>query len=119
MGRNNVFTLENILRWEKKNGTALNLSEKVLSNEISVNKAQETIRLIENPFFDREKEKECKVIEGFLQGNYNAAKAVELISVYDRKKSEKPTVIKLYPRTNGTSPSSQVISRTSNYLKTF
>lgn len=100
-GRNNVFTLENILRWERKNGTALNLSEKVISNEISVNKAQETIRLIENPSFDREKEKECKVIEGFLQGNYNAAKAVELIKVYDRKRNEKPTVINLYPEDKG------------------
>jgi len=97
-GRNNVFSLENILRWEKKNGTDLHLSEKVVSNEISVNKAQETIRLTENPSFDREKEKESKVIEGFLQGNYNAAKAVELLRVYDRKKSEKPTVINLYPK---------------------
>lgn len=97
-GRNNVFTLENILRWEKKNGTDLHLSEKVLTNEISVNKAQETIRLIEDPSFDREKEKECKVIEGFLQGNYNAAKAVDLLKVYERKKSEKPTVINIYPR---------------------
>lgn len=96
--RNNVFTLENILRWEKKNGTDLHLSEKVLSNEISVNKAQETIRLIEDPSYDREKEKECKVIEGFLQGNYNSTKAVELLKVYDRKKSEKPTVINIYPK---------------------
>ena len=97
-GRNNVFTLENILRWEKKNGTDLHLSEKVLTNEISVNKAQETIRLIEDPSFDREKEKECKVIEGFLQGNYNAAKAVDLIRVFNRKKSEKPSVINIYPK---------------------
>lgn len=97
-GRNNVFTLENILRWEKKNGTDLRLSEKVLTNEISVNRAQETIRLIEDPSFDKEKEKECKVIEGFLQGNYNAAKAVDLLKVYERKKSEKPTVINIYPR---------------------
>ena len=96
--RNNVFTLENILRWEKKNGTDLHLSEKVLSNEISVNKAQETIRLIEDPSFDREKERECKVIEGFLKGDYNAAKAVDLYRVYDKKKSEKPTVINIYPK---------------------
>lgn len=96
-GRNNVFTLENILRWEKKNGTDLHLSEKVLTNEISVNKAQETIRLTENPSFDREKEKECKIIEGFLQGDYNSEKAVELIKVYDRKRNELPTVIQLYP----------------------
>jgi len=95
--RNNVFTLENILRWEKKNGTDLHLSEKVISNEISVNKAQETLRLYELPSFDREKEKECKVIEGFLQGYYSAAKAVDLIKVYDRKKTERPTEIKLYP----------------------
>ncbi len=97
-GRNNVFTLENILRWEKKNGTDLHLSKRVLSNEISVNRAQETIRLIEDPSFDSEKEKECKVIEGFLKGDYNAAKAVDLLRVYDRKKSEKPTVIKIYPK---------------------
>lgn len=97
-GRNNVFTLENILRWEKRNETDLHLSEKVLTNEISVNRAQETIRLIEDPSFDKEKEKECKVIEGFLQGNYNAAKAVDLIRVFNRKKSEKPSVINIYPK---------------------
>lgn len=97
-GRNNVFTLENILRWEKRSNSDLHLSEKVLSNEISVNKAQETICLYEDPSFDSEKEKECKVIEGFLQGKYNAARANELIKVFDRKRTEKPTVINLYPK---------------------
>lgn len=97
-GRNNVFNLENILRWEKKSGSDLKLSEKVVTNEISINKGVETMRLIENPLFDREKERESKVIEGFLQGNYNAEKAVKLMGVYNKKKSEDPTLIKLYPK---------------------
>lgn len=97
-GRNNVFSLENILRWEKKSKVDINLSDKVISNEISINKAVETIRLYENPLFDREKEKESKVVEGFLQGNYKAEKAVKLMEVYIKKKSEDPTIIKLYPK---------------------
>ena len=98
--RNNVFNLENILRWEKESGSDLKLSEKVVSNEVSINKAVETMRLIENPLFDREKEKESKVVEGFLQGYYKAEKAVKLMEVYNKKKSEDPTIIKLYPKEN-------------------
>lgn len=94
--RNNVFSLENILRWEKRSNSDLHLSEKVVSNEISVNRALETIRLIENPSFDREREKESRVVEGFLQGNYNAEKAVKLMDVFNKKKTEKPTEIDLY-----------------------
>jgi DNA modification methylase len=96
--RNNVFNLENILRWEKESGSDLKLSEKVVSNEVSINKAVETMRLIENPLFDRENEKESKVVEGFLQGYYKAEKAVKLMEVYNKKKSEDPTIIKLYPK---------------------
>jgi len=96
--RNNVFNLENILRWEKESSSDLKLSEKVVSNEVSIYKAVETMRLIENPLFDREKEKESKVVEGFLQGNYNADRAVKLMEVYNMKKSEDPTIIKLYPK---------------------
>ena len=87
-----------ILRWEKKSKPDINLSEKVISNEISINKALETMSLTENPLFDREKEKESKIVEGFLQGNYNAEKAIKLMGTYDRKKSEDPTIIKLYPK---------------------
>jgi len=96
-GRNNVFNLENILKWEKRNGTDLHISERVVSNELAVLRGLETIGLVENPYFDREKEKECKVVQGFLDGNYNAAKAVQLMHTYDRKKSEGHTVINLYP----------------------
>jgi DNA modification methylase len=95
-GRNNVYSLENILRWEKKSNSDLHLSELVITNEISINKALETIRLIENPLFNREKEKESRIIEGYLKGTYNVEKAVRLMGVYDRKKSEGHTVIKLY-----------------------
>ncbi len=95
-GRNNVFNLENIIRWEKRSGSDHNFSEKVISNEISINKVLETIRLYENPSFNREKEKESKVIEGFIKGNYNAQTAVKLMGTFDRKKSEDHTTIKVH-----------------------
>jgi len=96
--RNNVISLENILLWEKETGSGLRLGEKVISNELSVLKALETIRLIEDPRFNKEKEKESQIIEGFLNGNYTADRAVKLMEVYDRKNSEGHTVIKLHPR---------------------
>lgn len=95
-GRNNVFSLENILRWEKRTKSDLHLSDKVISNETSINKALETIRLIENPLFNRKKEEECKVVEGFLKGNYTAEKAVSLMEKYDTKKAEGHTVVKIH-----------------------
>lgn len=97
-GRNNVYSLENILRWEKKSKPNINLSEMVISNEMSINKALETKQLIENPLFDREKEKESGIIGGFLKGNYNAEKAVKLMKTFIDKKSEGHTVVNLYKK---------------------
>ncbi len=97
-GRNNVFSLENILRWEKKTNSNLCFGEKVISNEITVNKALETIRLIDNPLFDEKKEDESHIIEGFISGKYPADKAINLMEAYDRKKSEGHTVVKLHAK---------------------
>lgn len=97
-GRNNVFSLEKILRWELKNKSGYEISQKVISNEMPVNKALEAIGLFENPLFDREKEKESKIVEGYLKGNYPAEKALKLMGVFDTKKSEGHTVVKLYPK---------------------
>ena len=69
-GRNNVYSLENILRWEKKTKSNRRLAERVISNEIKINRALETIRLIENPLFDKKKEEESHIIEGYLNGKY-------------------------------------------------
>ncbi len=96
--RNNVFSLESILLWEKKTNSDLRLAEKVISNEISINKAVSALKLINNPLFDTKKEEESKVVDGFLKGNYTAETAVKLMEVYDRKKSEGPTVVKLHSR---------------------
>jgi DNA modification methylase len=96
--RNNVYSLENILRWEKRSNSNLHLAEKVISNEISINKAIQTMKLINNPFFDKEKEEESKIVDGFLKGNYTADRAVNLKVAYDRKKSEGPTVIKIHSK---------------------
>jgi DNA modification methylase len=96
-GRNNVFSLENILRWEKKTKSNRRLSERVISNEINVTKALETIRLIENPLFDKEKEEESHIIEGYLNGKYPVERAKSLMNVYDKKKKEGHTIIELHP----------------------
>jgi DNA modification methylase len=96
--RNNVFSLEKILRWEKSSNSNLHLAEKVISNEISINKAVATMNLINDPLYDKDKEAESKIVDGFVKGNYTAEKAVKLMKVYDRKKSEGTTVIKLHSR---------------------
>jgi DNA modification methylase len=96
-GRNNVFSLENILRWEKNNPSEYKLSERVISNEIPVNRALETIRLINSPQFDEKKEKESQIINGYLNGKYPIDRVKSLMNVYDKKKNEGHTVIKLHP----------------------
>ncbi len=95
-GRNNVFSLENILLWEKKTNSNHRFSEKIISNEITVNKVVEAIRLLENPLFDKEKEEESKIIGGFIEGKYPAERAVSLMKAYDKKKKEGHTVVKLH-----------------------
>lgn len=95
-GRNNVFSLENILRWEKKTNSKGRFSDKVMRNEMAVNKAVEAIRLIENPLYEAAKEEESKIISGFLNGNYPAEKAVSLMKVYNKKKKEGHTIVKLH-----------------------
>jgi len=44
--RNNVFSLEKIILWEKTSNSNLKLAEKVISNEISINKALEMIETL-------------------------------------------------------------------------
>lgn len=96
-GRNNVLSLETILRWEKETQSENRLAERVISNEIPVNRAIETIRLIENPLFDKEKEDESQIIKGYLNGKYPVDRARSLMNVYDKKKSEGHTIVQLHP----------------------
>jgi DNA modification methylase len=95
-GRNNVFFLENILRWEKKTNSKGRFSDKVMRNEMAVNKAVEAIRLIENPLFNKEKEEESHIIEGYINNNYSAERAISLMKAYDKKKKEAHTIVKLH-----------------------
>lgn len=96
-GRNNVYSFEKILRWEKNTNSELRLAEKVISNEITISKALETISLIENPLFEKEKEDESCIVDGFINGKYSSGRAEKLMGAYDRKKAEGPTQIDLYP----------------------
>lgn len=96
-GRNNVFYFENILRWEKRSNSEGRFSDKVIRNEMTINRALEAIQLIENPLYSEEKEKESRILKGYINGDYNAEKAVKLMGKFDEKKSEEPTIIKLHP----------------------
>jgi DNA modification methylase len=92
-GRNNVFSLEKILRWEKSSNSDLQLAEKILSKQITIYKALGMMELIINPRYTPEKEKESRIIEGFVKGHYNKERAVKLMRDYDSKKSVRPTEI--------------------------
>ncbi len=95
--RNNVFSLEKILRWELGTGSDLNLAKQVISYEIPVKRALDTIELIQNPLYNAEKEEESHIVGGFLKGSFPVQKAKDLMNSYDAKKSQGHTVIDLYP----------------------
>lgn len=94
-GRNNVFNLENILRFEKENGTDLSLSDQVIKNEVKPARAIEAINLIKSEDISDEMEKESSIIKGFLKGSYDKEKARALTVDYKTKKQVQPTVIDL------------------------
>jgi site-specific DNA-methyltransferase (adenine-specific) len=99
-GRNNVFNLETILRWEKEQGTDLNLSDRVFKNEISIAKAMEAINLVTTEEIGEEEEKESCIVKEFLKGSYNKEMAKALTADYRAKKQVQPTVIELHePKT--------------------
>ncbi len=95
-GRNNVFNIENILRWEKENGTDLSLSDRVLKNEVKPARAIEAINLIKTEGIGEEMEQESSIIKDFLKGSYDKEKAKALAADYKAKKQVQPTVINLY-----------------------
>ncbi len=94
-GRNNVFSLEKIIKWESKSDIQLNLSEKLVSNDLKINRVLDSISLIEKNGFDAESEKESQIIVGFLNGTYDKERVQILMTSYKRKKTETPTDISL------------------------
>lgn len=99
-GRNNVFNLERILRWEKEKGTDLSLSDRVIKNEVKSARAIDAIDLIESEEFTEPMEKETDIIKKFLKGSFEKAKAKALIADFNMKKNVPATVIELYqPKT--------------------
>ena len=95
-GRNNVFNLENILRWEKENGTDLSLSDRVIKNEVKPARAIEAISLIKSEGISDEMERESCIIKDFLKGSYDNEKARALTVDYKKKKEVPATIIQLY-----------------------
>jgi DNA modification methylase len=95
-GRNNVFYLENIMRWEKQNGTDLSLSDRVIKNEVKPGRAIDAINLIKSEEISKEMERESCIVKDFLKGNYEKEKARALAADYKAKKQVQSTVIDLY-----------------------
>ena len=95
--RNNVLSFEKILKWELKNGRNLNLPNRILNNEISINRVNEAIGLFNSNEYTLEDEVESNIIDSFLCGNYDFNRAQKLIEAYKNKKYDSPTTIKLHP----------------------
>ncbi len=96
-GRNNVFNLEKILRWEKENPTDLNLSEQVLSSTINPARALDAIDLMSSQEYTEPMEEESGIIKEFLKGSFEKGKAQSLMVDYSIKKNVPETVIEFYP----------------------
>jgi DNA modification methylase len=93
--RSNVLNFEKILIWEKQNPNSLDLSDKVISGELSFNKALFCISTLESDDYDFNKEVESKILEGHINGKYNSDKVRNLITSYNTKKDNGFTTIDL------------------------
>ncbi|GAA4149522.1 hypothetical protein GCM10022217_01550 [Chryseobacterium ginsenosidimutans] len=95
-GRNNIITFKKSLIFEKENpDNNLNLSTKILENEISFDRAKQTLDLLtkNNLDYNIEKEKEAKIVDGFINKKYDLGKAKSLVRQYNTKKETGITVI--------------------------
>ena len=93
--RSNVLNFEKILLWEKQNPNSLDLSNKVISGELSFNKALFCISALESDDYDFNKEVESKILEGHINGKYTSDKVRNLITSYNTKKDNLFTTIDL------------------------
>jgi len=88
-GRNNVITFKKALIFEKENpNNTLDLSTKLLNNEVSFEKVSQVLKILSNPKYeyDLRKESEAKILTGLLQNKYDFRKAESLIRQYNNKK---------------------------------
>lgn len=95
-GRNNVITFKKSLIFEKENPeNGLDLSTKILENEISFDRAKQTLDLLtkNNLDYNIEKEQEAKIVDGFINKKYDLGKAKSLVRQYNTKKETGITVI--------------------------
>lgn len=95
-GRNNVITFKKSLVFEKENPeNSLNLSNKLLENEVSFDRVKGVLDILndEKNNYDLEKEKEAKVIDGFLNKKYDLRKTQSLVRQYNHKKETGTTNI--------------------------
>lgn len=97
-GRNNVITFKKSLVFEKENPeNSLNLSNKLLENEVSFDRVKGVLEILndEKNNYDLEKEKEAKVIDGFLSKKYDLRKTESLVRQYNHKKETGTTDINI------------------------
>ncbi|WP_267402205.1 MULTISPECIES: DNA methyltransferase [unclassified Chryseobacterium] len=97
-GRNNVITFKKSLVFEKENPeNNLNLSNKLLDNEVSFDRVKCVLDILddEKNNYDLEKEKEAKVIDGFLNKKYDLRKTESLVRQYNHKKETGTTDINI------------------------
>ncbi len=93
--RNNVFSLEKILKWESQSDIHLDLAERLVANDLKINRALDAITLIDKNGFDAESESESQIFDGFLNGTYDKDRTQILVTSYKKKKTETPTDVTL------------------------
>lgn len=96
-GRNNVFSLEKVMKWERDSDHDLKLTEKLMNNEVKMKRVLDSIDIIDTQDITPEMEDESQVISKFLDGDYEKSKALTLIDSYKSRKKEKPTNVDLHP----------------------
>jgi len=89
--RNNSYNFKKIYLWDKQSpNNNLDLVEKVVTGEISFDKAKTIIEILTDPSYNYDivKEKEIQILQKYSKGLINKSKALSLINQYNFKKND-------------------------------
>ncbi|MHA8103793.1 DNA methyltransferase [Aquirufa nivalisilvae] len=95
--RSNVVMMVNVIKWTKKNGDQLNLVEQVFEDKIRVSEAWFCVETLAREDYGYDKENESQILDKFLKGEFKKEKVEQLVDIFNFKRNEGSTQIKILP----------------------
>lgn len=95
--RSNVILMMNVINWTMKNGDKLNIVQQVFEEKIRVSEAAFVVETLAREDYGYEKESESQILDKFLKGEFKKEKVEQLVDMFNYKRNEGYTEIKVYP----------------------